>query len=215
MDVAAGSLPEPFRHRLDFCLPAPLPERGQLVLGPDDCRQPGMCRLLVRPGDLQSQLLRYWDPDTDLAATDLERLEGTSRTLQCQPLDVHGEQSTVGQALHVAQPRQRQAASLRTWSDQARHGQDAQAVQHTEAAACACCRARGSRQAGCCLQESLPALGQGAHPSRSNRALPSSWRSTCQALLTRPCWCAAFHAPLWLCLGAPLHHRRWCDRCGS
>ena len=48
-------------------------------------------RLVTRPGCPSFQLLRYWDPSTDLARTDLAALEGRgAQPLQCQRLDMQG-----------------------------------------------------------------------------------------------------------------------------
>ena len=58
-----------------------------------------LCRMMVRPGDLEHQLLRYWDPNADLALSQLERLEQGTKQLQCQHLDAQGEHRLACQAL--------------------------------------------------------------------------------------------------------------------
>ena len=46
---------------------------------------------MVRPASPSFQLLRYWDPQADLAHTDLDLLEGRgAQPLQCQRLDMQG-----------------------------------------------------------------------------------------------------------------------------
>ena len=46
---------------------------------------------MAKPGDLEWQLLRYWEPDADLALSELDQLENSGKVLRCQQLDAQGE----------------------------------------------------------------------------------------------------------------------------